>query len=57
MSLHEINKGIHKHKRPNRLGRGIATCLAPVARTIQAGVDAGVFRTDDVHLLARWRDR
>jgi len=35
-----------------RLGRGIATCLAPVADAIQAGVDAGVFHTDDVHLLA-----
>jgi AcrR family transcriptional regulator len=35
-----------------RLGRGIATCLATLARTIQAGVDAGVFHTDDVHLLA-----
>ena len=35
-----------------RLGRGIATCLAPVAGSIQAGVDAGVFHTDDVHLLA-----
>ena len=35
-----------------RLGRGISTCLAPVAAAIQAGVDAGVFHTDDVHLLA-----
>jgi AcrR family transcriptional regulator len=35
-----------------RLGRGIATCLAPVADAIQAGVDIGVFHTDDVHLLA-----
>src|SRR5437762_8287310 len=25
MSLHEINQGIHKHKRPNRLGRGIGS--------------------------------
>src|SRR5947207_13503823 len=25
MSLHEINVGIHKHKRPNRLGRGIGS--------------------------------
>src|SRR5688572_12543359 len=25
MSLHEINQGIHKHKRPNRKGRGIGT--------------------------------
>lgn len=25
MSLHEINKGIHKHKRPNRKGRGIGS--------------------------------
>jgi AcrR family transcriptional regulator len=35
-----------------RLGRGIATCLAVLARTIQAGVDEGVFHTDDVDLLA-----
>ena len=35
-----------------RLGRGISTCLATVAAAIQAGVDSGVFRTDDVHLLA-----
>ncbi len=45
--LEEISEGAMY-----RLGRGIATCLAPVAHTIQAGVDAGVFRTDDVHLLA-----
>src|SRR3954468_6853613 len=25
MSLHEINVGIHKHKRPNRKGRGIGS--------------------------------
>jgi large subunit ribosomal protein L15 len=25
MSLHEINVGIHKHKKPNRLGRGIGS--------------------------------
>ena len=25
MSLHEINQGIHKHKRPNRKGRGLGT--------------------------------
>lgn len=25
MSLHEVNQGIHKHKRPNRLGRGIGS--------------------------------
>jgi large subunit ribosomal protein L15 len=25
MSLHEVNEGIHKHKRPNRLGRGIGS--------------------------------
>jgi large subunit ribosomal protein L15 len=24
MSLHEINQGVHKHKKPNRKGRGIA---------------------------------
>lgn len=35
-----------------RLGRGIATCLARVADVLQAGVDAGTFHTDDVHLLA-----
>jgi AcrR family transcriptional regulator len=35
-----------------RLGRGISTCLATVAAAIQAGVDSGVFHTDDVHLLA-----
>jgi AcrR family transcriptional regulator len=35
-----------------RLGRGISTCLATVAAAIQAGVDSGVFNTDDVHLLA-----
>jgi AcrR family transcriptional regulator len=35
-----------------RLGRGISTCLASVAAAIQAGVDSGVFHTDDVHLLA-----
>ncbi|QWZ09515.1 TetR/AcrR family transcriptional regulator [Nocardioides panacis] len=35
-----------------RLGRGISTCLAPVAAAIQAGVGTGVFHTDDVHLLA-----
>jgi AcrR family transcriptional regulator len=35
-----------------RLGRGISTCLAPVAATIQVGVETGVFHTDDVHLLA-----
>jgi large subunit ribosomal protein L15 len=25
MSLHEIHKGVHKHKRPNRKGRGIGS--------------------------------
>jgi AcrR family transcriptional regulator len=35
-----------------RLGRGIATCLATLTGTIRAGVDAGVFHTDDVDLLA-----
>ncbi len=25
MSLHEVNQGIHKHKRPNRKGRGIGS--------------------------------
>jgi AcrR family transcriptional regulator len=35
-----------------RLGRGISTCLATVVAAISAGVDSGVFHTDDVHLLA-----
>jgi AcrR family transcriptional regulator len=35
-----------------RLGRGIATCLATLVGTIRAGVEAGVFHTDDVDLLA-----
>ena len=35
-----------------RLGRGISTCLATLAATIEAGVDRGVFHTDDVDLLA-----
>ncbi|HET9758941.1 MAG TPA: TetR/AcrR family transcriptional regulator [Nocardioidaceae bacterium] len=35
-----------------RLGRAISTCLATLAATIQAGVERGVFHTDDVHLLA-----
>jgi AcrR family transcriptional regulator len=35
-----------------RLGRGISTCLATVAAAVQAGVDSGVFHTEDVHLLA-----
>jgi len=35
-----------------RLGRSIATCLAPLAATITAGVESGVFHTDDVDLLA-----
>ncbi|MGH3333296.1 MAG: TetR/AcrR family transcriptional regulator, partial [Nocardioidaceae bacterium] len=35
-----------------RLGRSIATCLAHVAAVLEAGVDAGIFHTDDVHLLA-----
>ena len=25
MSLHEVNQGVHKHKRPNRLGRGVGS--------------------------------
>ena len=45
--LEEISEGAMY-----QLGRGIATCLAPVAAAIQAGVDAGVFHTADVHLLA-----
>jgi AcrR family transcriptional regulator len=35
-----------------RLGGAIATCLARVASTLEAGVAAGTFHTDDVHLLA-----
>lgn len=35
-----------------RLGRGISTCLARVADVLRAGVDTGIFHTDDVHLLA-----
>ena len=35
-----------------RLGRGIATCLGRVAEVLDAGVREGVFRTEDVHLLA-----
>ena len=34
------------------LGRGIATCLAPVAGAIEAGVRSGVFHTLDADLLA-----
>jgi AcrR family transcriptional regulator len=35
-----------------RLGHGIATCLAPVASAIRAGVEQGVFHTEDADLLA-----
>jgi AcrR family transcriptional regulator len=35
-----------------RLGRGIAVCLARVVTALEAGVAAGTFHTDDVHLLA-----
>jgi AcrR family transcriptional regulator len=35
-----------------RLGRGISTCLAILTATIRQGVDAGVFHSDDVDLLA-----
>jgi len=45
--LEEISEGAMY-----RLGRGISTCLARVAATIEAGVATGVFHTDDVHLLA-----
>src|SRR5262245_10954745 len=31
MSLHEINHGVHKHKRPNRKGRGIGSGLGKTA--------------------------
>ena len=45
--LEEISEGAMY-----RLGRGISTCMASVADAVQAGVDTGVFHTDDVHLLA-----
>jgi AcrR family transcriptional regulator len=45
--LEEISEGAMY-----RLGRGISTCLARVAEVIAAGVESGVFHTDDVHLLA-----
>jgi AcrR family transcriptional regulator len=35
-----------------RLGRGISTCLAVVVSTIRAGVESGVFHSEDVDLLA-----
>jgi len=35
-----------------RLGRAIAACLGRVAEVLEAGVAAGTFHTDDVHLLA-----
>ena len=35
-----------------RLGRGIATCLARVASVLEAGIEKGTFRDQDVHLLA-----
>ena len=35
-----------------RLGRGISTCLALVSAVIAAGVEQGVFHTDDADLLA-----
>ena len=35
-----------------RLGRAIAGCLGRVAEVLEAGVAAGTFHTDDVHLLA-----
>lgn len=31
MSLHEINSGVHKHKRPQRKGRGIGSGLGKTA--------------------------
>jgi large subunit ribosomal protein L15 len=31
MSLHEINQGVHKHKRPQRKGRGIGSGLGKTA--------------------------
>jgi AcrR family transcriptional regulator len=35
-----------------RLGRGIAGCLRTLTDALDAGVEAGDFRIDDVHLLA-----
>ncbi len=35
-----------------RLGRSITGCLGRVVAVLQAGVEAGRFHTDDVHLLA-----
>jgi len=35
-----------------RLGRSITGCLGRVVAVLEAGVRAGVFHTDDVHLLA-----
>lgn len=35
-----------------RLGRGISTCLARVAAVLEAGIESGAFRDQDVHLLA-----
>lgn len=35
-----------------RLGRGISTCLATVVGAVRAGVESGVFHTEDVDLLA-----
>ncbi len=34
-----------------RLGRGVSTCLATLAKTVSAGVADGVFHTEDVDLL------
>src|SRR5262245_32623613 len=31
MSLHEVNQGVHKHKRPQRKGRGLGTGLGKTA--------------------------
>lgn len=36
----------------HRLGRAITGCLGRVVTVLEAGVAAGVFHTDDVHLLA-----
>jgi hypothetical protein len=35
-----------------RLGRAIAACLAPLRRTLEAGVRAGAFEVEDPVLLA-----
>jgi large subunit ribosomal protein L15 len=40
MSLHEINKGIHKHTKPRRLGRGVGTGTGKTAGKGHKGAKA-----------------